>query len=217
MYKVFINRELLYDTLLVEDSSMKIQSPSLVIDKEGGSFSFTVPRKHFMWKSFHNGSVMKRTSQIIIFENDDWLWEGCILDYNMDYVGNFKIECAGALQYLKNTYFPLTSIVDIQRSYLEPSVVFAKRALGLFMAEIAKQHNNRINDLYNQGYRVSNFLSHQKIYFDKTILGSIDVGAVFNNFPDHFSRISNFESCYDALQKRIVDDFGGFFFIEISL
>ena len=205
---------LLYDSSCVNEYIKQLQSPALVIDKEGGSFSFSIPKEHETWAMFENGVVLKRTSQIIIFENNKWIWEGFITDYNKDLIGNYKVACTGALQYLKNTNFPLENIVNVSKNDKETMVAFAKRALSIFMKNIVTQHNNRINDLNSIGYSSSSsILKHQKIYFDKSSAYSIELSDDIA-FPDHFSRIVNFESCYDALQKRIVDDFGGFFYLR---
>lgn len=216
MYKVFLNGELLYDSLCISERAMTIQSPTIEINKEGGSFSFTVPKEHALWSSFENETVLRRTSQIVMFEDDEWLWEGCIIDYGKDYFGNFKINCSGALKYLKNTNLPLEKIVDITRWSTETSSDFFVRAFSTFAKAITTQHNNRINDLESVGYPgTESSLRHQKIYFDSRAYDSlpaiqIDEGVVP---PDHFVRVVNFETCYDALQKRIVDDFGGFFYL----
>lgn len=216
MYKVFLNGELLYDGLCVSERSITIQSPTVTIDKEGGSFSFTVPKEHVLWPSFENETVLRRTSQIIIYEDDEWFWEGCIVDYGKDYFGNFKINCSGALQYLKNTTFPLENIVNITKNSTETNNAFFIRAFSKFVKEITTQHNNRINDLESVGYSGAEFsLRHQKIYFDSRTYDSIPAIEIDDGVvpPDHFSRVVNFETCYDALQKRIVDDFGGFFYL----
>lgn len=211
---VYHDSVLLYDSSCVNEHIKQLQSPALVIDKEGGSFSFSIPREHETWAMFENGVILKRTSQITIFENNKWLWEGFITDYNKDLLGNYKISCIGALQYLKNTTFHLENIVNVSRNDRDTMIDFAKKALSIFMKKIVTQHNNRINDLNNIGYySSSSILKHQKIYFDKRLADSIELSDNIV-FPDHFSRIVNFESCYDALQKRIVDDFGGFFYLR---
>ena len=142
----YVDELLLYDSSCVNDYDLQIQSPSLTINKEGGSFSFTVPKNHRAWTLFENGAVLKRTSQIIIYEDAQWLWEGCIVDYGKDYIGNFKINCDGALQYLKNTTFPLENIVNITKISTETNNAFFIRAFGLFMRKIVTQHNGRINE-----------------------------------------------------------------------
>ena len=208
---------LLYDSLCINEYDKQIQSPTLTIDKEGGSFSFTVSKEHYTWALFENRSIMKRTSQIIIYENDEWLWEGCIVDYSKDYAGNFKIDCSGALQYLKNTTLPLSNIVNVKKPLTQGNDGFFKSVFKIFMQKIVTQHNERINDLdaSTVGYSVESVLRHQKIYFvDQLFDGYAPIIVDPNAIPpDHFSRIVNFETCYDALQKRIADDFGGFFYL----
>lgn len=210
---IYHDNVLLYDSSCVNERIKQLQSPALAIDKEGGSLSFSIPREHDSWEMFENGVPLKRTSQITVFENNKWLWEGFITDYNKDLLGNYKINCIGALQYLKNTVFPLENIINVSKNDRETMVSFGKRALSLFMKKIVTQHNNRINDLSSIGYSSRSILEHQKIYFDRRLAYSIDLSDDIA-FPDHFSRIVNFESCYDALQKRIVDDFGGFFYLR---
>ena len=51
---------------------------------------------------------------------------------------------------------------------------------------------------------------YQKIYCHP-IESVIDISGI--QVPAHFSRIVNFESCREALQKRLADDFGGYFYI----
>ena len=78
------------------------------------------------------------------------------------------------------------------------------------MHKICRQYNNRLNDIARDIYEGSVILTHQKIYCHPTE-SVIDISGI--KTPTHFSRIVNFESCHTALQTRLVDDFGGYFYI----
>ena len=218
-YEVFVNGELLYDSALVNDKELQIISPTININEEGGSFSFTFPKNHSLWGKIIPGInnntehpiFTQKTDTVTVMENNKWLWEGYISDYQEAFNGDYNITCDGALCYLKHVDLPLKHILDKTRRAGESQADFFKRAYKTFVKQILRQYNDRINELMAL-HHID--LNHQKIYFSGS-LSKIDIPNDIQ-VPNHFSRIVNFESCYDALQKRIAEDFLGHFYLTRS-
>ena len=60
MYKVYVNGEVLYDSLPIMEDDLRIYSPVLTLNKEGGIFEFTLPKGHPLWSvksSRHPGFI----------------------------------------------------------------------------------------------------------------------------------------------------------------
>lgn len=211
MYKVYVNGEVLYDSLPMMEDDLRIYSPVLNLNKEGGTFQFTIPKDHPLWnvQSTHHPGVLFLSclDQIVVHNENGWLWEGFPVDYSEDFVGNYNIVCEGALHYLENVFFPLTQLINKSNTSNKSDEAFLKECITSITTTIVNQHNSRLDDLKSKFPNV--VVDHQKIYCNSD--SKIEVKGV--KPPYHFSRISNFESCYDALQKRVVDDFGGYYYL----
>lgn len=217
-YEVFINGELLYDSLLVNETDMQIIDPVLSIDVEGGSFSFIVPTSHRLWGSyfskFSDDSYLlftRRTDTVVINKNGHWLWEGFISDFSSDLEGSYNVTCTGSLRYLENAKIPLRQVLNRVRSDSETKKEHFEKAYKIFISRILKHYNDRINE-FSERYGVD--LSYQKIYYSPAI-SKIEIPENIQ-VPWHFSRIVNFESCYDAIYNHFANDFKGFFYLTKS-
>lgn len=233
-FQVFAGRhnaspQLIHDSLIVNDPTMRICNPSLKINSDGGSFSFTFPKKHVLWESDKittDPLFCRRTDYVIIFKDGEWLWEGFPVSYNENLDGDYDVVCDGAYRYMDNVFYPLSNPLNltyapsVHYTPLKPSSAglsawwssesFGRFCFFMFMHKICRQYNNRLNDIARDVYEGSVGLTHQKIYCHPTE-SVIDISGL--KTPTHFSRIVNFESCHTALQTRLVDDFGGYFYI----
>lgn len=214
-YCVFGNQKLIFDSLLVNEPGMQILNPRLSMDVDGGSFSFTFPKSHKLWNSDGRSSAFlcNRTDQVTIMVDGEWLWEGFPSDYTKTIDGDYEIHCPGALMYLDNAKYPLSQPLNMVYAAGSPHYTglagFFKYAVVYFIKKMMKHHNDRINDMQSRFADLN--IEHQKIYFSDE-LSVFSVPSTVKP-PYYFSRIVNFESCYEALHKRISDDFGGFFYI----
>ena len=219
MYKVYVNGEVLYDSLPMMEDDLRIYSPVVNFDKEGGSFEFTLPREHPLWNvesTHHDGVLFLSTlDQVVIHDDNGWIWEGFPSDYNEDYAGNYKITCTGALKLLEDVSRPLEVAVNITKGSSETNEGFLKRAIRQFTEFVINAYNGRLDEMkarfseYDSDGKLARALDARKIYCNSDSKFDVKGGTP----PYHFSRILNFENCYDALQKRIVDDFGGYYYL----
>lgn len=219
MYKVYVNGDILYDSLPIMEDELRIYSPVLNLDKEGGTFEFTLPKGHPLWNvesTHHDGALFLSTlDQIVIYENDKWIWEGFPSDYLEDYAGNYKITCTGALKLLEDVSRPLEVAVDVTKNSSEGNEAFLKRAIKAFTEFVVKAYNDRLEEIktrfaeYDTNGKLAKAMDARKIYCNSNSKFDVSGGVP----PYHFSRILNFENCYDAIQKRIVDDFGGYYYL----
>lgn len=241
MYQVFVNGALVYDTSITANDDIEIINPLLhMAENDAGSFTFVVPKKHYLYSkmySFRRNSLGKktglvsqsgagganyyhavlrgRTDQITIYKDGKWLWEGCPIDAKYDLDGNLSVECVGAYAYLEDVVIPLKSMIDRKsvtysdinnearvRSQMES---FAAICLKELLTTMLNYYNDRISEietLFDMDF------SHKKIYFG----GINNVSGI--KFPPHFSRVCNFENVKEAIEKRILDDFGGYVVIR---
>lgn len=219
MYKVYVNGDVLYDSLPVMEDDLRIYSPVLTLDKEGGTFEFTLPKNHPLWNvesSHHDGALFLSTlDQIVIHDDNGWIWEGFPSDYHEDYAGNYKITCTGALKLLEDVSRPLEVAVDVTKRTSETNDGFLKRAIRAFTEFVVNAYNDRLDEMknrfseYDTSGKLARALDARKIYCNSNSKFDVSGGIP----PYHFSRILNFENCYDALQKRIIDDFGGYYYL----
>lgn len=210
MYKVYVNGEVLYDSLPITEDELRIYSPTLTLNKEGGTFEFTLPKGHPLWSvqsSRHPGALfLSKVDQVIIENEKGWLWEGFPSDYNEDFAGNWKITCKGGLHYLEDAICPLTQVCNLSKNSGEGNETYLKRCIKRFTESICGHHNGRLDEVKSR-YGVN--LDHQKIFCNNDSVFDVSGGIP----PYHFSRIVNFENCYDALDKRIISDFGGYYYL----
>ena len=210
MYRVYVNGEILYDSIPVFEDSLRVYSPVLTLNKEGGLFEFTLPKGHPLWSvqsTRHPGILfMSKIDQIIVENENGWLWEGFPSDYSEDYSGNWHIVCKGGLHYLEDAVAGLVHVVNYTKNSDESNDAYLARCIRRFTESMCNHHNERLDEIET---RFGVNLDHQKIFCNDDSVFDVTGGIP----PYHFSRITDFENCYDALDKRIISDFGGYFYL----
>lgn len=210
MYRVYVNGKILYDSLPVFEDALRIYSPILTLNKEGGTFEFTLPKGHPLWSvqsTRHPGALfMSKIDQIVIENENGWLWEGFPSDYSEDHFGNWQIVCNGGLHYLEDAVVSLEQVINYTKNSGESNTAYLARCIKKFTERMCNEHNERLDEVKA---RFGVNLDHQKIFCNSDSVFDVTGGIP----PYHFSRITNFESCYDALDNRIVNDFGGYFYL----
>lgn len=247
-FSIYVGRHgkdpvLLYDSYIIDDSSYQLTNILLRMNNEGGELSFTFPKTHYLWNSDYNSKesplFTRRTDYVIVYKDDKWLWEGFLYDYNENINGDYDVVIAGALQYFKNVFCSLSTPINLNangdndiyspygrsgnrlweaytHTYPYPTH-FVQYCIFVYMNRIVAQYNNRLNDLASVYASEHINFDYQKIYVHPT-KSIIDVSDL--NIRGRFLRITNFESCYDALEQGILDSLGGRFYItkeEIEL
>ena len=210
MYRVYVNGEILYDSIPVFEDSLRVYSPVLTLNKEGGLFEFTLPKGHPLWSvqsTRHPGILfMSKIDQIIVENENGWLWEGFPSDYSEDYSGNWHIVCKGGLRYLEDAVVSLVHVANYTKNSDESNDAYLARCIRRFTESMCNHHNERLDEIET---RFGVNLDHQKIFCNDDSVFDVTGGIP----PYHFSRITDFENCYDALDKRIINDFGGYFYL----
>lgn len=210
MYRVYVNGEILYDSIPVFEDSLRVYSPVLTLNKEGGLFEFTLPKGHPLWSvqsTRHPGILfMSKIDQIIVENENGWLWEGFPSDYSEDYSGNWHIVCKGGLHYLEDAVVSLVHVANYTKNSDESNDAYLARCIRRFTESMCNHHNERLDEIET---RFGVNLDHQKIFCNGDSVFDVTGGIP----PYHFSRITDFENCYDALDKRIISDFGGYFYL----
>ena len=210
MYRVYVNGEILYDSIPVFEDSLRVYSPVLTLNKEGGLFEFTLPKGHPLWSvqsTRHPGILfMSKIDQIIVENENGWLWEGFPSDYSEDYSGNWHIVCKGGLHYLEDAVVSLVHVANYTKNSDESNDAYLARCIRRFTESMCNHHNERLDEIET---RFGVNLDHQKIFCNDDSVFDVTGGIP----PYHFSRITDFENCYDALDKRIISDFGGYFYL----
>lgn len=214
-YEVFVNGTLLYDSFLVNEKELQILSPVLTVNEEGGSFTFTLPKSHILWNTLasHFGNsdayvlFTRKTDTIVINRDGKWLWEGYISNFEEDLDGSYSVTCSGALTYLKNIRCPLSVVLNRTRDANETRVSHFENSFRRLVKKVLRQYNDRLND-FKSVYNID--LSYQKIYY---VGGKsrIDIPSDIA-VPKQFRRISNYDECYELLD-RFASDFGGHFYL----
>lgn len=96
MYLVYMDGEKIFDPRLEELSFI-----SAVLNREvnsAGDFTFTIAPEHPFYDEFEPLS-----STIEIYRDDEWLWQGRIIDYKATFNNCVTYYCEGALAYLNDS------------------------------------------------------------------------------------------------------------------
>lgn len=100
-------------------------------ENAAGSFEFTMLPNN----PFYN-SLKRMKSVIRIFENDEWIWEGRILNEDDDFYNQRNVYCEGDLAYLNDTRQP-------QREYTGYD---DSTGLRRYIETLLNVHNSKVSD-----------------------------------------------------------------------
>lgn len=127
MYTIFCDDNILYDTLY-SDEDLSLIEPTIKKElNKFGSFSFKMPPNH----RYYN-SIQKLKSIIKVIHDDEVVFQGRIIDENMDFFYQKSINCEGEISYLNDTIvrpieYTNISIVD-------------------YFTYLINQHNNQVSE-----------------------------------------------------------------------
>ncbi len=196
MYKVYVNGKMIFNDLLPDEDLVLVKPKLILEDNEPGSIDFTFPNNHRFindTNEFGRPFCGSTTDTITVYKNDEWLWEGRPVSETSDFYDRRTIHCEGALAYFKDTIQPLASC--IVSSNLNTCVFN-------FLQELADNHNNQLRSISN---RMNVDLSNRMIYVEDGV-------SIINVTPKDistFSRITNYETTLESINKRLINKLGG--------
>ena len=239
---------LLFDNA-IPDEDLKLINPKLTLeDNEPGSLDFTLPTFHrFYGLMGVNVSVDEdltrdleasdkrpyflnnRDTQIIVYKDGEWYWEGFPSDYSRSFNGDYTIHCDGAFAYLDSTrtdfgqkftaleakvddYVPsgdpaLYPTVDSTNNTTKYENVYA--VADTLWKVLDEYHNDHIRSSVYSSTR----LRHKKIYLGLILDQNNNLVYDCNLSPieegDSFCRTFNHETCYEAIQEKFIKALGG--------
>lgn len=113
MYRVICDGLTLYD---LRDELLVLNAPKVTLkENSAGSFSFTILPNHPQYDN-----IKKMKSIIQVYDNDDEIFHGRVIDETKDFYNRKKIECEGELAYLNDSVQRPAVYHDITiRGYLQ--------------------------------------------------------------------------------------------------
>ena len=110
------------------DKAYKVLNPKLKLqDNSAGTLSFTIPMDSAGYEK------AKRLSSVItVNENDEFLWEGRIIEEVVDFRNNRKVICEGELMYLNDT--------------TQPPAEYHDYTVRQFLQVLLDEHNRKVED-----------------------------------------------------------------------
>lgn len=185
-----------YDNSIPE-SSLALQDPELSLKANAaGEFSFGIAPTQLYYDSFE-----KMTSIVTIIRDDKIIWEGRIIEEEMDFFKQKKFKCEGAMAYFNDTIQPRT--VDSPDSSISNDPANLRR----YLQRVLNYHNIQCGSDENPGDDDQKLPDRHKVF---------NLGYV-SSLPPGLSLEENyFETDYDITLEclnKIINDFGGYYVI----
>lgn len=125
MYSIWADDLCIHDDAYL-DKGYKVLNPKLKFeDNSAGSLTMTIPTGNVGYEK------AKRLSSIItVKENDQFLWEGRIIEEQTDFWNNRKVTCEGELGYLNDT--------------TQPPAEYHDYTVRQFLQALIDEHNRKV-------------------------------------------------------------------------
>lgn len=125
MYSIWADDLCIHNDSYLDDG-YKVLNPKLKFeDNSGGSLTMTIPPGNVGYEK------AKRLSSIItVKENDEFLWEGRIIEEQTDFWNNRKVTCEGELGYLNDT--------------TQPPAEYHDYTVRQFLQALIDEHNRKV-------------------------------------------------------------------------
>ena len=129
MYTVDCDGTVIYEDMSFTNLASLIDPSLEIADNVAGKFTATIPTINVGYSK-----CKRMTSTITVKRDGLWLWEGRILQENLDFHNRKKITCEGALAYLND-------------SILEPNVynVSGANPIPDLLGKLLKAHNEKVS------------------------------------------------------------------------
>lgn len=163
----------------IDDMDCKLVEPTLELeDNSAGSFSFTLPVTNKYYKY-----IQKVSTLIIVCRLGKVLWEGRVMDDDIDFNNDRKIYCEGVLAFLNDVIMPPRR--------------FKNYSYAAYFVELIKTYNNRMPQHMRFGKIESN--------------GSLNIGNIATSgtskFPEDME-LTDYQKVMD-LVSNLLSEYGG--------
>lgn len=98
MYKIYSLDSCIYNDAYIDETTAIINPKLTLEDNSSGSFEFSLPPTHFF-----RDEIKPFETILTIYRNGEFLWEGRVLEEELDFFNNKKVYCEGELSYLNDT------------------------------------------------------------------------------------------------------------------
>lgn len=196
MYKVYVNGELTFNDQLPDEDLVLIKPKLVLEDNQPGTFDFTLPLNHRHVNKTNSlgrpfcGSLI---DTVTIYKNGEWLWEGRPVSETSDFLNQRVIHCEGCLGYLKDSIQPLN--VQVSTSSLSTAV-------WSFLEALISRHNKQLESI---GKEHDLDFSERMIYLES----GVSIVTVTPKDVSSFTRITNYETTLESINKRLINKLGG--------
>lgn len=175
MYTIFADGECIYSDVTPLETC-KVVNPKLKLaDSAAGSLELTLPPGNAGYNL-----VKRLTTDIVVYENDEELWEGRILEETIDFWKRKIIYCEGELAYLNDTIQP-----PHQYSVSDTTITS-------FLTDLLAVHNSKVPE--NRQFQIG-------------IVTVIDGDQIDDD--DAINRFTNYESTLECINTKLVEKLGG--------
>lgn len=196
MYKVYVNGELTFNEQLPDDDLVLVKPKLVFEDNQPGTFDFTLPFNHrYVNKTNSLGRPFcgSLTDTVTIYKNDEWYWEGRPVSETSDFMNQRVIHCEGALGYFKDSIQPLKTQVATSN---------LNTAVWSFLERLLDRHNEQLEAV---GERLNLDFSDRMIYLES----GVSVVTVTPQDVSSFTRITNYETTLESINKRLINKLEG--------
>ena len=180
----------------VPEPNLALQDPELNLKANAaGDFSFGIAPTQTYYDSFE-----KMSSIITIIRDDEIIWEGRIIDEEMDFFKQKKFKCEGAMAYFNDTIQPRT--VDINDTISNDPA-----NLRRYLQRTLAYHNIQCGSDENPGDDTQKLPDRHKVFM-LGYVSSLPSGTAIEE--GYFE--TDYEVTLECLNK-IINDFGGYYVI----
>lgn len=201
MYSVYCDGECIYDDL-INDNEQQILDPKLELEvNSAGTFTCTLPPGTVGF------DIVKRlSSHLIIYRNNNPLWEGRVIQENSDFYGDRKITCEGSLAFLNDT---------VQ----EPAAYF-NMSVKDFLLALLTIHNNKVKKYdASKSFYLGNVTVEGNVGYDPS---AEDYESYADQFKSNqkkttvwYFETTNYETTLDCIFNKLVDVYGGYIVVRL--
>lgn len=176
IYKIFLDGINLYEPT----PGLTLQSPNVSIELEGaGSLEFTMHHRHE-----HYDIPKILSSDVEVYEENDLIWYGRVLDITEDMKRNKKVTCEGALSFFNDSVLRPNSFDNVQIHDLFSTLI--------------ELHNTQVPE--NRQFEVG------EVTVDNDIISAVTKYDITKTFLDNLRKtIGGFFMFRKAEGKNIID------------
>lgn len=175
MYSIFADDLCIYSDITPLESCKVINPKLIMADSAAGSLEMTLPPGNAGYDI-----VERLNTDIIVYENDEEIWRGRILEENLDFWKRKRLYCEGELAFLNDTIQP-------PKQYLAGDTTILT-----FLTDMLAIHNSKVGT--NRQFQIG-------------VVTVTDGDQVDDS--DAIYRYTNYESTLECINTKLVERLGG--------